>query len=336
MNKALALGLIFASCATAAYADGELNLYSSRHYDTDEALYDNFEKQTGITINRIEDGADTLIARMQSEGELSPADLLLTVDAGRITRAADADLLQPLKVAAADEKVPDSLQDGDDLWTGVTTRARIIFYDKNDVTEPPQTYLELADPKYEGMICTRSSTNVYMIALLGSIIANEGEEAAKEWAEGVVNNFARKPQGGDTDQLRGIISGECDIVLSNDYYYARGFRKEVEGLTDGVDQIGYVFPNQDTTGTHINISGIGLAKHSPNPENARKFVEYLLTPEAQKMIADGNDEFPVVDGVAPSEAVQKMGDFKRDSLPLNDFAKNAAQATAIYNAAGYP
>lgn len=334
--KTLTAATLLAAMTAPALAQGELNLYSSRHYDTDEALYDNFTEQTGITVNRIEDSADVLIARIESEGDLSPADVLLTVDAGRLTRAEEMGLLQTIESDVVTQKVPESLRDEDDQWTAITTRARIIFYDEDDVSDPPQTYMDLADPKYEGMVCTRSSTNVYMIGLLGSIIAHDGEEAAREWAEGVKNNFAREPQGGDTDQLRAIISGECDIVLSNHYYYARAFRKEVEGLTGGTDQIGVVFPNQDSTGTHINISGAGVVANAPNEENAVRFIEYLLTPEAQKMIADGNDEFPVVDGVEPSEAVQEMGEFERDDLPLNEFADRSAQATAIYNEVGYP
>ncbi len=332
--RKLACALIALAVATPAMAN-EVNIYSSRHYDTDDALYENFEKETGITVNRIEDDADVLLERIKSEGELSPADVIVTVDVGRIIRAEEAGVLQPLVSEAADEKVPAELHDDADLWVGVTTRARLIFYDKNDVTEPPQTYEELADPKYKGMICTRSSSNVYMLSLLASIIEHDGEEAAKEWAAGVKDNFARDPVGGDTDQLRGLISGECDIVLSNHYYYARAFRQEVEGLTAGIDQIGWVFPNQETTGTHINISGVGVAKYSPNHENAVAFIEYLLTPEAQKLIADGNDEFPVVAGVAPSEAVQKLGTFKRDEVALAAVANNVARAQEIYNEVGY-
>lgn len=313
----------------------EVNLYSSRHYDTDEALYSDFEEQTGIKVNRIEDSADKLIERMRTEGELSAADVLLTVDAGRINRADAAGLLQPIASDKVNALVPESLRAANDHWTGVTKRARIIFYDKDKVSEPPQTYQELADPKYEGMICTRSSSNVYMLGLLGAVIAHAGEDAAKTWAEGLLSNLAREPEGGDTDQLRAILSGECAIVLSNHYYYARGFRKEVSGLSDGLDRLGYVFPNQDSTGTHVNISGAGIAKHAPNAENARLFIEYLLTPRAQKMIADGNDEFPVIGEVSPSEAVVGMGEFDSDALPLSEFAALTGRAQEIYNEIGY-
>ncbi|MEM7694706.1 MAG: extracellular solute-binding protein [Pseudomonadota bacterium] len=318
-----------------AFAAGEINLYSSRHYDTDEALYANFTEQTGITVNRIEDKADVLIERIKSEGELSPADVLLTVDVTRIHRADEAGILQPLDSEVVNEVVPASLRDESGHWTGVSSRARIIFYDKEDVTEPPQTYEELADPKYKGMVCTRSSSNVYMLGLLASVIEHAGEETAKAWATGLKDNLAREPQGGDTDQLRAIISGECDIVVSNHYYFARGFRKEVSGLTDGLDKLGYVFPNQGDRGTHVNISGAGIAAHSPNEDNARAFIEYLLTADAQKMLADGNDEFPVAEGVSASPAVQDMGDFKRDSIQIAEFAPSSATAQEIYNEIGY-
>lgn len=328
---ALALSLL----SGAALADGEVNIYSSRHYDTDDALYADFEEQTGISVNRIEDDADKLIERMRAEGELSNADIVLTVDISRIQRSDEAGLLQPIDSEAIADIVPDSLHSANDHWVGVTTRARIIFYDKDDVTDPPQTYQDLADPKYEGMICTRSSSNVYMLSLLASIIAHDGEEAGKAWAQGVLNNLAREPEGGDTDQLRGLISGECDIALANHYYYARGFRQDVTGLSEAIDKIGYVFPNQDTTGTHVNISAIGIAKNAPNADNARAFIEYLLTPGAQKLIADGNDEYPVLADVVPSEAVQNMGEFKRDEINLFDVAAQSTRAQEIYNEVGY-
>lgn len=211
----------------AALAEGELNLYSSRHYDTDERLYSDFEEQTGITINRIEGNADELIARMEAEGENSPADVLLTVDTSRLTRAKDAGVLQSIDSDVLEARVPGYLQDADNQWFGFSQRSRIIFYDKNDVENPPATYADLAKPEYEGMICIRSSTNVYMQTLLAAIVTHEGEEAATDWAGKVRANFARDPQGGDTDQLRGIASGECDIAVSNTYYFGRAIRTDV-------------------------------------------------------------------------------------------------------------
>lgn len=318
-----------------ALADGEVNLYSSRHYDTDERLYSDFEEATGITINRIEGNADELIERLKSEGSLSPADVLLTVDAGRIWRAQQADLFQPIDSAMLEEKIPAELQQTDNLWVGFSTRARMIFYSKDRVAEPPQTYAELADPKYKGQVCARSSSNIYMLSLLASQIAENGEEAAKNWAQGLYDNFAREPQGGDTDQLRAIVSGECDIVLANSYYFARGIRTNVDGLSADIDQIGWVFPDQDGAGTHINISAAGLLKNAPNKENAMKFLEYLASDSAQNYLASGNDEFPVVDGVGLSASVSKLGDFKANDLNLSALGENQAKAQEIYNMVGY-
>ncbi|MFC3119196.1 extracellular solute-binding protein [Jhaorihella thermophila] len=255
----------------------ELNLYSSRHYDTDERLYTNFEEMTGIRINRIEGKADELLARMKAEGRNSPADVLLTVDTSRLARAKDMGLLQPVESDVLEQKIPANLQDTDNQWFGFSQRARIIFYDKKDVAEPPQTYADLADPKYKGLICIRSSTNTYNQTLLASIIAHEGEDFAREWAAGVVANMARPPQGGDTDQLRGIVSGECEISVANTYYFARALRKNVKGVTDHVDMIGWVWPNQDSYGAHVNLSGGGVAAHAPHKDAAVKFLEYLAS-----------------------------------------------------------
>jgi len=221
------------ACGGGTYAEGEVNLYSSRHYDTDERLYSDFEELTGITVNRI-------------EGKNSPADVILTVDTSRLERAKEAGVLQSIESDILDARVPSSLQDSDNQWFGFSQRARIIFYDKNDVANPPLDYLSLADSKYQGMVCHRSSSNVYSQTLLSAIIENHGEEKAVEWAEGMVINFAREPQGGDTDQLRALVSGECDISVSNTYYFARALRKDVQGLSsEEVANIGWIFPAQN-------------------------------------------------------------------------------------------
>ncbi len=330
---ALAAGLAMA--AGGAFADGELNLYSSRHYDTDERLYSDFEEMTGITINRIEGKADELIARMNAEGENSPADVLLTVDTSRLARAKEAGVLQPVESDVLEERIPSHLRDEDNQWFGFSQRGRIIFYDNQDVTDPPQTYADLADPKYKGMICIRSSSNVYNQTLLASIVTHEGPEAAKAWAEGVVANMARDPQGGDTDQLRGVVSGECEIAVSNTYYFARAIRTEVDGLSDSRDMIGWVFPNQDGRGAHMNLSGGGVAAHAPNRDNAVKFLEYLSSDSAQKYFSAGNDEFPAVEGVDLADSVEALGDFKADTVDLSDVAKNLPQAQKIFNEVGW-
>ena len=318
-----------------AVADDVVNIYSSRHYDNDEQLYAGFEKATGIKVNRIEDSADVLIERMKSEGQNSPADVFIATDAGRLWRAEEAGLLQPSDSEYVVSRIPDHFRHPDGEWTGYSKRARIIFYDKADVTEPPQTYQELADPKYKGMICTRSSSNIYMLSLLASMIENDGQEAAEAWAQGVWDNRARDPQGGDTDQLRGIVSGECKIALANHYYYVRGVAGDVSGLTGETDKIGWVFPNQETTGTHVNISGAGMAVHAPNPENATKFLEYLASPEAQEYFAAGNFEFPVVDDVENSGPVADLGSFKEDTMNLSKLGENQAAAQETYDRVGY-
>ena len=343
MRKPLKTSLILmtavSSLATAVYAEshsGEVNLYSSRHYDTDERLYSDFTEQTGITVNRIEANADELIARMQAEGLNSPADILLTVDTSRLERAKQAGILQSIDSDVLEARIPASLQDADNQWFGFSQRARIIFYDKTEVENPPLDYLSLADPMYEGMVCHRSSTNVYSQTLMSAVIENHGEEAAREWAQGFVNNFARDPQGGDTDQLRGLVSGECDIAISNTYYFARALRTEVDGLdAEAMESIGWIFPAQNAEGAHMNLSGGGVALNAPNRENAIKFMEYLASDQAQQYFSAGNDEYPAVAGVGLSPSVAAMGLFRPDAVDLSAVAKNLPVAQQIFNEVGW-
>lgn len=344
--RLLLAGAVFAAMPAAAQdggtnegqsaeSGGELNLYSSRHYDTDEQLYSEFEEQTGITINRIEGNADELIARMEAEGENSPADVLLTVDTSRLKRAKDAEILQSVESDTLEERIPGQYQDDENQWFGFSLRSRIIFYNEDAVENPPQTYMDLADEAYEGMVCIRSSSNVYNQTLLASIIENEGEEAAMEWARGVVENMARDPQGGDTDQLRGLVSGECDIAVANTYYFARALASDVEGLSGSADQIAWVFPNQESTGAHVNLSGGGVAAHAPNRENAVAFLEYLASDSAQEYFAAGNNEYPVVEEVETTEAVDQLGEFTADDVSLAAVAEHIADAQRIFNEAGW-
>ncbi|WP_299029353.1 extracellular solute-binding protein [uncultured Sulfitobacter sp.] len=320
----------------AASAEGELNLYSSRHYDTDERLYSDFTESTGITINRIEGKADELIARMQAEGANSPADILLTVDTSRLERAKSVGVLQSIDSDVLEARIPANLQDADNQWFGFSQRARIIFYDKNDVANPPQDYVSLADPAYKGMVCHRSSSNVYSQTLLAAVIENHGEEAATAWAQGVVDNFARDPEGGDTDQLRGIVSGQCDISIANTYYFARSIRREVSGLPeDARANIGWVFPAQNGEGAHMNLSGGGIALNAPNKENAIRFMEYLVSDQAQQYFSAGNDEYPAVPGVALSPSVAALGLFRPDAVDLSKVAQNVPTAQKIFNQVGW-
>ena len=332
--KPILATLALVACALPAAAS-ELNLYSARHYDTDERLYSDFTQATGITINRIEGKADELMARMKAEGANSPADVLLTVDTSRLARAKDLGLFQSVDSPVLEARVPGYLQDEDNQWFGLSQRARIIFFSKERVAEPPQTYADLADPKYQGQICIRSSSNTYNQTLLASIVTHQGEDVARAWAKGVVANMARSPQGGDTDQLRGIVSGECDISVSNTYYFARSIRKDVSGVSAERDQIGWVFPDQGGNGAHMNLSGGGVALHAPNRDNAIKFLEYLASDQAQQYFSAGNDEYPAVPGVALSPAVAELGFFKPDDVNLTDVAQNIPTAQKIFDQVGW-
>ena len=327
-----------ATTATAipVFAEGELNLYSSRHYDTDERLYSDFEEMTGITINRIEGNADELITRMEAEGANSPADIFLTVDTVRLSRAKDLGLLQPVESDVLEASIPAYLQDDDNQWFGFSQRARILFYDKERVTNPPQTYQDLANEEYAGLICIRSSTNVYTQNIVAALVDHLGEDAVSGWAEAVVGNFARAPQGGDTDQLRGIASGECGIAMSNTYYFARALRKGDSTMTEAdLEKIGWVFPNQNDIGAHMNISGGGVAANAPNRDNAVRFLEYLASEQAQEYFSAGNDEYPGVPGVGLSESVAALGIFRPDTIALSDIADNIEPAQQILNTVGW-
>lgn len=338
MTRTLAalLGTAIAvSTLTTAQAQ-ELNLYSSRHYDTDERLYSDFTEATGITINRIEGNADELIARMQAEGANSPADVFLTVDTVRLARAASLGLLQSVESDVLEQRIPAYLQSGDNQWFAFSQRARIIFYDRTDVENPPQTYQDLASPEYAGQVCIRSSTNVYTQNITAALIAHLGQDAVQDWATAVVGNFARDPQGGDTDQLRGIASGECDIAMSNTYYYARALRKGDDQMSEeDLANIGWVFPNQNNIGAHMNISGGGVAANAPNRENAILFLEYLASEQAQDYFSAGNDEYPAVPGVGLAPSVASLGIFRPDVIDLSEIAMNVDAAVEVLNNAGW-
>ena len=328
--------LAIATGASIASADQQvLNLYSSRHYQTDEALYANFEKATGIKINRIEGTEDPLIERMKSEGDKSPADVLITVDMGRLLKAQQLGLFQPVKSALLDEKIPRELKAPDGSWYGFSVRARPIFYAKArvDAKQLPD-YESLADPKWKGKICVRSGMHPYNLSLMSSIIAANGPEKAETWARGVVANMARAPSGGDTDQIKAVAAGECDIALGNTYYFARLMKSDKPEDRAVVEKVGVIFPNQTNRGTHINISGAGVAKYAPHKDAAIKFLEYLISPEAQNYFANGNNEYPVV-GKADNPQLKLLGDFRRDALTMDMVGKNYAAAAQTFDRAGW-
>ena len=310
---------------------GQVNIYSSRHYNTDDQLYDGFTEETGITINLIEGKDDELIERIKSEGNNSPADILITVDAGRLWRAAEAGIFAPVESAVLEEKIPENLQDPNNLWFGYSKRARVIVYNKDKV-DPSQlsTYEDLADPKWQGKFIVRSSSNIYNQSLVAGMIEEKGEEATAEWIKGLVNNFARSPQGNDTSQIEDVAAGVADLTLANTYYLAR-----YEDNPEVFEQVGIVFPNQSDRGTHVNISGAGLLKNAPNEENAIAFLEYLASPEAQEFFALGNNEYPVVEGTPINPVVESFGEFKDDTTNVSAYGKNNADAVKIMDRSGW-
>jgi iron(III) transport system substrate-binding protein len=332
-RKIVLAALLAASAGSVAAQDKVLNLYSSRHYQTDEALYAGFTKATGIRINRIEAGEDALIERIRNEGARSPADVLVTVDAGRLWRAEQLGFFQPVKSAVLEQRIPASFREPGGLWYGFSLRARLIAYNKAKVKpEEVATYESLAEPKWKGRVCMRSSTNIYNLSLMGALVDHLGEAKAEAWAKGVKENLARDPKGGDTDQLKSVAAGECDVTISNQYYYARLARSAKPDDKAVYEKIGVVFPNQASFGTHVNISGAGVMKHAPNREAAVKFLEYLAGDEAQRYFAEGNNEWPAVAGLKTANPVlSAFGEFKRDALNVAVLGRNQPGSQRIYD-----
>jgi iron(III) transport system substrate-binding protein len=332
----VALSALLALGTTPASAQEKvLNLYSARHYQTDEALYANFTRQTGIKINRIEAKEDELLERIRNEGANSPADIFLTVDAARLAKADELGLFAPVKSRLLEERIPANLRSAD--WFAFSTRARVIVANKELVkAEDVQNYEDLASPKLKGKVCSRSGSHPYNISLMAALIAHTGEAKAEEWARGVVANFARQPKGGDTDQIKSVAAGECGVAVSNTYYLARLLRSDKPEDKRTMERVNIIWPNQKSFGAHINISGGGMLKTAPNKESAVKFLEYLAGDDAQRYFADGNNEWPAVASVVVrNAALETMGKFKTDSLPVATLAKNAVAAQRIYDRANW-
>jgi iron(III) transport system substrate-binding protein len=332
--KRFALAGLALTVAGAAWGQEKVvNVYSARHYQTDEALYANFTKATGIKVNRIEAGEDAVIERIRNEGARSPADVMITVDAGRLWRAEQLGLFQPVKSASLESRIPANLREPSGLWFGFSTRARVIAYNKQKVRPGEiSTYEELADPKWKGRVCMRSSTNVYNLSLMGALIDHLGEAKAEAWAKGVHANLAQEPKGGDTDQLKAVAAGQCDVTVSNQYYYARLARSDKQEEKQIAERLAVVFPNQSSWGTHVNISGAGVVKNAPHRENAVKFLEYLASDGAQRYFADGNNEWPAVASVKVDNPVlNALGDFKRDRVNVAVLGKNQPSSQKIYD-----
>ncbi|MFT3735357.1 MAG: extracellular solute-binding protein [Rhodocyclaceae bacterium] len=330
--------LLLALCAlslSAQAADTELNLYSARHYQTDEALYTNFEKATGIKIRRIDGTEAALFERLKSEGANSPADVLITVDAARLAEADAAGLFAPVKSQILESRIPANLRTND--WFAFSTRARVIIYNKLNVSRNDvQTYESLAAPGLKGQLCMRSGMHAYNLSLGASLINHIGEAKTEEWARGLVANFARPPVGGDLDQIKAVAAGECGVAVVNTYYFARVMRSSKPDDRAIAEAVGVVWPNQKTSGTHINISGGGMLKNAPHKEAAVKFLEYLASDEAQIYFADGNNEWPVVPSIkVKNPALERLGAFKADAQPIGQISKSAIQAQMVYNRAGW-
>jgi iron(III) transport system substrate-binding protein len=334
MTTALA-PLLAAALAAGGAQERELNVYSARHYQTDEQLYEAFTRETGIRVKRIEGKEDELLERIRNEGPNSPADVFITVDAARLGQADALGVFAPVRSKVLEERIPAHLRTA--TWFAFSTRARVIVYDRERIAPADvQDYEDLASPKLRGKVCVRSGSHPYNLALGSSLVAHLGEEKTEAWARGLVANLARAPKGGDTDQIRSVAAGECQVALANSYYVARLMRSEKREDREVVERIGVVWPNQKNRGTHVNVSGAGVVKTAPHPEAALRFLEYLASDAAQVHFADGNNEWPVV-ATAPvtNPALEKLGKFRADPLNVGILSRNTAAAQRIFDRAGW-
>lgn len=331
-----AAGVLLAGCGAGVGGENEVNVYSHRHYESDQRLFDEFTEQTGIRVNVVSASADELITRLENEGENSPADILITVDAGRLHRAKSKGLLRPVRSEVLESTVPSTLRDPEGHWFGMTMRARVLIYDRDRVSSDElSTYEALADERWAGRILARSSGHVYNQSLLASLIASSGEELAESWASSVASNLARSPSGGDTDQIKAVAAGVGDVAISNSYYFGR-----LLGSADAedrrlVERLAVFFPNQDGRGTHVNVSGAGVTTSSKNTENAVRLLEFLASEEAQEVFAHVNYEYPVNPEVEPAEILKSWGEFKIDTLNLARLGELNAAAVEAFDRAGW-
>ena len=346
MKKQVVAVAALASLVWGAAAQAqELNLYSARHYSTDEALYADFTKATGIKINRVDADDAGIIARLKAEGASSPADVILLVDAARLWRGEQDGLFLPIKSKLLEDAIPASLRaapaaDGGTPWFGFSTRARVVVYDKIRVKpEDVDTYEELGDAKNKGKLCIRSGAHPYNLSLFGAMTEHLGEQKAEAWLKGMVDNMARTPKGGDTDQIKAVAAGECQIAVTNSYYLARMMRSDKPEDRAVVEKVGVVFPNQSSWGTHVNIAGGAVARHSKNQANAIKFLEYLASPSAQNYFANGNNEWPVAKGVVTENPALKSmtggGQFKAETIPISAVGANQVKVQQMLDRVGF-
>jgi iron(III) transport system substrate-binding protein len=335
---------IWLTCTAVLAQDQILNIYSARHYPSDEALYSTFTKTTGIKINRVDADDAGILTRLKAEGTASPADVILLVDAARLWKGEVEGLFQPIKSRILTEAIPAQLHgkttaDGASQWFGFSTRARVIVYNKDNVQKQDvDTYEELGDPKNKGKLCIRSGSHPYNLSLFGAVLEHLGEEKTQAWLKGMVDNMARTPKGGDTDQIKGVASGECGIAVTNSYYLARIMRSDKPEDKAIIERVGVVFPNQASWGTHVNIAGGAVAKHAKNQANAVKFLEYLASAPAQDQFANGNNEWPVTKGVKINNpALQAMtgGSFKSETIPISVVGMNQVKVQQMLDRVGF-
>ncbi|TLP38368.1 Fe(3+) ABC transporter substrate-binding protein [Arcobacter arenosus] len=316
------------------FASSEVNVYSHRHYDTDKQLYKMFEEKMGIKVNVVNADANALIKRLESEGEKSPADVLITVDAGRLYQAKSKELIQSIESKYLMEVVPENMRDEDNKWFALTKRVR-AFIVPIDSNIEIKTYEDLIKPEYKKMIMVRSSNHVYNQSMLAAVIAHHGEEYALKWAQGVVKNMARKPRGNDRYQVKAVANGIGKIAIANTYYVGKMIGNKDIAESEAVKKVKIIFPKFENGGTHINVSGAGVAKYAPNKENAIKFIEFLLSPEAQDLFANGNFEYPVAKGVKKNDVVSSWGTFEEDNISINTMGKYNINAVKIFDKAGW-
>ena len=321
---------------TAQASEEVVNVYSARKEQLIKPLLDAFTEQTGIKVNLVTSKADALLKRLQTEGMNSPADLLITTDVGRLYRAKEAGVVQPAITPDLQKRVPMNLQDSEHYWLGLTTRARVIVY-ANDRVKPSElsTYEALAEPQWKKRLCIRSSDNIYNQSLVSSMIANKGEQTTADWANGLVKNFARKPKGGDRDQVKAVAAGQCDIAVINTYYLGQMVNSQDEDEKAAGQSVSVFWPNQSDRGAHVNVSGVAVTKASKNKDNALKLIAFLLSDESQKWYAEANNEYPVIDGVAISQTLKNWGSFKSDALNLSELGKHNLEAVRLMDRAGW-
>jgi iron(III) transport system substrate-binding protein len=341
MSKTLFKTILIPAIAVSLFScnptpkEGVVNVYTHRHYEADQLLFDKFTEKTGIKVNVVSASADELIQKLELEGANSPADVLITVDAGRLHRAETKDLLQPVSSEILDKNIPVKFRNPEGYWFGLTYRARIFAYSKERVKpEELSSYEALTAPEWKGRILTRSSENIYNQSLLASIIAANGSEASEEWAAGLLANMSRSPKGSDRDQIKAIAAGEADLAFVNTYYLGKMMNSDNEAERQAAAVVKLLFPNQER-GTHINISGAGVTKHAPNKENAIKLLEYLTSPTIQTRFAEANYEYPANPKVAASRDLESFGDLIPDTLPIGKLGEYNRQAVEVFNRAGW-